>query len=80
MTELSFILQCIELINTQLPESFIAQLFSTTSQLVRMRYTHNKQVLAQLLKISYVTLSVKSVPLMEEMYRYESNVPPPSYG
>ena len=52
-----------------MPVTFVADLFSTQSLLLRMRLTHCKEVLAEMLKIVYVVMHVKNVPFMEESYR-----------
>ena len=64
-----------DLIGTQMPVSFVKALFSVDSLILRSRLTHCKDVLSEMLKVVYVIMHVKSVPFMEESYRFVWRVP-----
>ena len=65
-----FLQASIAAVAAQLPIDFVSELMKRNSLLMRLRFHHSSEVVAKLLKVMQALMSVKSVPLMEESYRY----------
>lgn len=60
----------LEVSSVQVPVSVVSQLLSHASLLMKLRFSHDKQLLYDVVDVTAVIMSVKSVPLMEEAYRF----------
>lgn len=60
----------IETFGTQLPVNFVSQLFAPGSMLQKYRFCHSEQIIQQMLALYHDVMALKSVPLLEESFKY----------
>ncbi|XP_062590366.1 serine/threonine-protein kinase SMG1-like isoform X1 [Saccostrea cucullata] len=60
----------IETFGIQLPVNFVSQLFSPGSMLRKYRFCHSEQIIQQVLALYHDVMVLKSVPLLEESFKY----------
>ena len=63
--------QVVELVNTQLPVSFITDLMGVGSLFYKLRFARSTETLQELMSLYHAIMLLKNVPLLEEAYRYE---------
>lgn len=64
------ILKTLVEIKTEIPFSFIAELFSCDSKLCSLKFVRSKQIQAALIKIYHEVLNLKNISLLQEAYKH----------
>ncbi|CAC5378702.1 unnamed protein product [Mytilus coruscus] len=67
---LSLTQKVIEYFGTSLPVSFVSQLLAPSTMLQHTRFSHNEVIIQQTVSIYHELMALKSVPLLEEAYKF----------
>ncbi|KAK3583612.1 hypothetical protein CHS0354_039435 [Potamilus streckersoni] len=62
--------KAVEVLNTQIPVAFLSQLLGPGTLLSSSRFAQHIEVRTQLMSLYHTIMGLKSVPLLEEAYRY----------
>ena len=62
--------KAIEYFGTNLPVSFVSQLLAPSTLLQHTRFSHNELIIQQTITIYHELMALKSVPLLEEAYKF----------
>ncbi|XP_076329859.1 serine/threonine-protein kinase Smg1 isoform X2 [Tachypleus tridentatus] len=67
---LQLLIQCVNVLNTQLTVAFVKFVFSPDSLCYKLKFYPSKNIQSQLLALQHMVLRLKNVPVLEEAYKY----------
>ncbi|XP_022255031.1 serine/threonine-protein kinase SMG1-like, partial [Limulus polyphemus] len=67
---LQLLIQCVNVLNTQLTVAFVKFVFSPESLCYKLKFYPSKNIQSQLLALQHMVLRLKNVPVLEEAYKY----------